>query len=463
MVVYSPKAFSQGFAVPGTIKQVYQGVITLLGKVNWGAFFRVAWWLICATIFLIAVPGMRPDTQSTTFQALGQAREYLFNFVEWEAGALADKGLNATLQPQKYLEEEARSQFVRDYLVLVGEIRELDSQVEAIYVDPAVDNPEVASADLREQRDALRAEQQEKQALAEAIIQAQVSELLVDNGFGVTGQVLPPVTIRFAQLPTMLIVSPRDRIERIGAYTLEYGLTVDQREAIEAGVDSEMGVSSLVVPIGGLGFWPAMLYETSNLPYVFEVAAHEWTHHYLTFYPLGFNYGVTPELYTMNETVASIVGTEIGWAVLDRYYPDLAPEPPDYTPQETSSTEPATPESPPVFDYRTEMRETRIRVDELLAEGKIGEAESYMEARRQVFVANGYQIRKINQAYFAFYGAYADQPGATGSDPIGPALRELRYYSESLHEYVTLVRGLTRFEEVQAILEERRTGGGQGG
>ena len=72
------------------------------------------------------------------------------------------------------------------------------------------------------------------------------------------------------------------------------------------------------------------------------------------------------------------------------------------------------------------MHATRVHVDELLADGKVAEAETYMEARRQVFVDNGYFLRRLNQAYFAFYGAYADQPqGAAGEDPIGAAVRQL--------------------------------------
>ena len=72
------------------------------------------------------------------------------------------------------------------------------------------------------------------------------------------------------------------------------------------------------------------------------------------------------------------------------------------------------------------MHTTRVTVDALLAAGKINEAESYMEQRRQLFVQNGYTIRKLNQAYFAFYGAYADVPGgAAGEDPVGPAVRAL--------------------------------------
>ena len=73
------------------------------------------------------------------------------------------------------------------------------------------------------------------------------------------------------------------------------------------------------------------------------------------------------------------------------------------------------------------MRITRVNVDKLLAENKIGEAGAYMEERRRFLWDNGYHLRKINQAFFAFYGAYANQPGgAAGEDPVGAAVRDLR-------------------------------------
>jgi hypothetical protein len=102
------------------------------------------------------------------------------------------------------------------------------------------------------------------------------------------------------------------------------------------------------------------------------------------------------------------------------------------------------------------MRLTRIHVDALLAAGEVEAAEHYMEERRALFVANGYQIRKLNQAYFAFYGAYADEPGAGGSDPIGPALRELRYYSVSLYDFVAQVRWFKSFGEIEEALMDAR-------
>jgi len=84
----------------------------------------------------------------------------------------------------------------------------------------------------------------------------------------------------------------------------------------------------------------------------------------------------------MNETAASIAGKEIGRAVMERFYPEqqsLLP-PPAPTPAPGS-----TPPPPPDFDFRKEMHTTRLKVDQLLADGKIEEAETYMEARRQVF------------------------------------------------------------------------------
>ncbi len=72
------------------------------------------------------------------------------------------------------------------------------------------------------------------------------------------------------------------------------------------------------------------------------------------------------------------------------------------------------------------------------------------------------RIRKLNQAYFAFHGSYADQPGSSGSDPIGPAIREVRYYSASLSEFVSRMRGLTTSEDLFALLEEVRQDGAGG-
>ena len=59
--------------------------------------------------------------------------------------------------------------------------------------------------------------------------------------------------------------------------------------AIEAEVD-KLSVSSLVVDLGGLGIYPSIVANDADLQFILETAAHEWTHEYLAFTPLGFSY-----------------------------------------------------------------------------------------------------------------------------------------------------------------------------
>ena len=304
----------------------------------------------------------------------------------------------------------------------------------------------------------LRAEQRSRQPLAEAIVQEQVASVLVDEGFGVLGQEFPPVSAHFTPLPTLIVISPRDRIENILSLPLEHGVNTAERETIEGRIDAGFDVSSLVTDIGGLAVYPSMLLESSWIVWVTEVTAHEWTHHYLTLRPLGWNYLGAPETRTINETVASIVGRAVGRQVIIRYYPEfieyLPPEPaPEPEPSEDTE-DVGPPPDPPAFDFRLEMRETRIRVDDLLVAGRIEEAEAYMEARRQVFVAQGHDIRKLNQAYFAFYGSYADAAGAAGRDPVGPAVLRLWARSPDLYTFVSRVASITTLEELEVLLAE---------
>ena len=161
-----------------------------------------------------------------------------------------------------------------------------------------------------------------------------------------------------------------------------------------------------------------MVMSTTDLNWLMEVVTHEWVHNYLTLRPLGIHYFSSGELRTMNETTANLAGKELGRALIARYYPELLPEPaPVDLPQTTTPLQ----TEPPAFDFRAEMHATRVKVDEFLATGMIEEAEEFMEDRRQFFWQNGYQIRRLNQAYFAFYGAYADGGGGeAGQDPVGP-------------------------------------------
>jgi hypothetical protein len=141
---------------------------------------------------------------------------------------------------------------------------------------------------------------------------------------------------------------------------------------------------------------------------------------------------------TLNETAATLASKEIG----DRALQAMTGQ--------TGSQEPAPSmaDTPSAFDFNAEMRQTRLRVEELLAQGKIEEAEAYMEERRQVIVAHGYLIRKINQAFFAFHGTYATSPASIS--PIAGQLQQLRERSKSLGDFL---RTVARFGSYQEFLD----------
>lgn len=430
---------------------------------------------IAAVIVLLALfnDGVTTDpTLAGRVSAL--ARNDVFDYVTWEVDALWSKVRQEWFGVHPYLKEDEQREVLFGYLETLGQAQTLEAQIERVYADPSVSDPAVATADLRAERDALRRELAGDQRLVEGIVEEQVSAVLIDEGFGVLGQVLPPVSMHFSELPNALIVSPRDRIEIAAEETL-IPLNVEQAEALEAQIDGELDVSALVVPLGGISLYPSMVEEPDyppdalnlNLARAFEVTAHEWAHHYLLFFPLGLEYESRPETRIINETTATFFGRAVALKVMQRYYPDLsAPVYPSFltSSQTITMSDPAAdppaplvdPEAPEPFDFYRELNKTRVYVDYLLWLGKVRAAELTMEAERRVFVRNGYLVRKLNQAYFAFYGGYQGEPGAGGTDPIGPAIETLQVHSRSLSAWLATMRGITTRDDLLAAAGERK-------
>jgi hypothetical protein len=413
---------------------------------------RTFWRVILALLFVLFVPGngsLPPGDRVERVRAFTRAIE--FNFVMWTLDALAVKAEQLSVGGSSYLSETTQRQIVLDYLDLIRELQTAERGLSDIYADPSVLDPEAASQPLREELQALYRRRATLGPMAESALQRQINAVLAELGLTLGGQTLPPVLYRTTPIPLALVVSPREVIRQDANISIDPGLTIDQRESLEARVDQNLDVSSLVVPIGGIGLYPTMVMHTTDVNWLAEVVAHEWIHNYLTLRPLGLSYFRSPELRTINETTASIAGKEIGRAVIARFYPEHLPPPPP--PPSPEPPEQETPE-PPAFDFRAEMRVTRLKVDELLAEGEIERAEAYMEERRRVFWDHGYRIRKLNQAYFAFYGAYADQPGgAAGDDPVGGAVRALRDRSPSLAGFINRISWIYSYEQLQRMIE----------
>ena len=407
-------------------------------------------------IILIALALITSYSNPSLINDIEKVRTYTrqieFNYLTWMGNAALIKLRSAAIGAPYVFNHASQKEIVTEYLRITQFILEKEYLLETIYADANIIDKEANSISVREELADLYSRQAELAPLAEAVIQEQVSQVLAENSLTTIGQPLPNVWYHSTPLPMALIVSPRDRIEQIANISVDTNLTIDQQVALENNVDEGLNTSSLVVDVGGIGVYPTMVMRTTDLKWLLTVVAHEWIHNYLTLRPLGFLYGETPELRTMNETTASIAGDEIGALVVKRFYPELIAASRLNFELTLVSFGNSQPESfaPPPFDFRAEMRATRIRVDELLAEGKIEEAEDYMEQRRLVFLENGYLLRKINQAYFAFHGAYASSPGgAAGEDPVGPAVRALREQSDSLADFVNKIARMISFEQLQ--------------
>jgi len=321
-------------------------------------------------------------------------------------------------------EEDA---LVRRYFELAADIRALER--EGTEAD--------GLAQARRERDAIEND-------VEEILEGRISDLLRDQGFVMNPPLFsdidlffPPLDFELDRPPKVLAVSPRDRIELDRSYLLAPGLEPEAVAAVESETE-ETGVSALVVNTGGVATYPSVIPELAPYDDIVETAIHEWLHQYLAFYPLGRNYFRGGETRTLNETVANLAGRELSGLFIERYGSPLPPPPPVDTPSD--------------FDFRAEMRALRLRVEELLAQGLVQEAERLMEEKRDEFEANGVYIRRINQAYFAYFGSYADTPSSI--DPIGPKLQRLRDRADSAFEFVRLARGLTSEAELDRLLAE---------
>lgn len=407
-------------------------------------------------------------------------RDVQFDYITWEINALAAKTSQVLWGIQPFMDEARRSQFVRDYMADLAVVQQIEAEIQAIYADPTVADPDHTTAEKRAERDRHRANLRKRQSLAESILEGQVAAVLVDAGFGTLGQLLPPIAMRFTQMPYLLVVSPRDRIERSIELALD-PLPLEDVIRIESRIEQERNLSPLVVPLGGMALYPAMIQESSSIPWTVETFAHEWVHHYFFFFPLGQNYfsgnGVGEAL-TINETTADVFGKEVAQLVLARYYPELIRASTETGIWQTVSIAAQTVQP---FDFGRTMHVTRVTVDKNMAviqvieakvswlrehgdgaranylaersKARIAAVEQYMEQRRMIFIENGYHIRKLNQAYFAFYGGYqaGDRPGVGGRDPIGPAVREIRDLSPNLHEFIVTMRGITTREELLRV------------
>jgi hypothetical protein len=279
------------------------------------------------------------------------------------------------------------------------------------------------------------------EVINQTLLREQIIQVLKENHL----EIIPAVRFRLEDPPYLLVVSPRAKIEYADRELLTPGINPAEMAAIESKIDS-LNYSSLVVGIGGLGAaYPAIVSPEMDTRHIINAAVEEWAHQFLALRPLGSLYLLdclgfrqSPETIVMNECLAGIIADEIGDQVYDRYYKRAG----------QAEVKPAG----GTFDFASEMRSTRRNVDILLNVGEIAAAEQYMEKRRVVFEQNGYRIRKLNQAYFAFHGLYGDDPGAVS--PVYTGLTSLRHRYTTLSGFVNDASAMTGYDQLKEALPQ---------
>jgi len=411
--------------------------------------------LLLLTLFVLSRDSLHP-AEYFGYRTDPFTGPHKFDWGSYEVQTILEKLISRTLgtdQPHG-METELQTRTVREYFEVVAEIGRLEGE---IAIKRAKEGETADVSALQAELDALRAERLKWENLVENIIRQQVEDVLLSQQITLRlpclkDRVMPPVEFEFQSSPDFLIISRRDRIDTIESISLQPDLGLAHVEEIEELTD-QFDVSSLVVATGGVGAYPTVIVENTSLDFAIRVVVHEWTHNYLFFHPLGQHYSDSQELTSMNEIVASMVEEELSLELARRYYPEVYERRIAALAQERA----VGPDRPheDEFSFNAHMRKTRIHVEELLTAGQVEEAEAYMEHRRQKLVEMGYYVRKLNQAYFAFYGSYAAGKGwAAQTNPIGEQMRSLRERSPSLLEFLETVAPMSSYADLLDELSE---------
>ena len=382
-----------------------------------------------------------------------EAAAYRYDLVRWEASNFLSKWIHRLVRtlPWNSVSREERFRRVHEYFRLQSDVSSLKDQLARV-VARSSDATGLEVMGLEAQLEEIRSRRARLRNDVEETIEAVISSVITEEGLSLWGElVFPPVDIRLTEPPRLLVTSPRDRVRRAHEVLLDPDINVADRDRVEDKLLEQANLAALVTGIGGVATYPASVRNDRPLLATLQTSAHEWLHHYFFFRPLGQNLRKTSEMLTLNETMADIAGREIGKRAFEKL--DGVPDPPPFPDQQGRTNETRPDED--AFDFDREMRKTRLRVDELLAEGNIEEAEAYMEERRVFFVDNGVYIRKLNQAYFAFNGTYAES--AASVSPVGDQLHRFRDLTPDLGAFIKGISGISSYSKFLNKLQQLET------
>ena len=373
---------------------------------------------------------------------------FRFNLINWEIEHIFDKwayrccnnkvaGIQGSLQDKKH---------VTDFFALAENIKQVEAEIERML---SIDNKftEEGIKSLRNQLTNLNHEQASLEPHVEAVFEKAITSVLVELEIidSIGPMRFPPVDFAFERGAMLLVQSPKNRIHRLNDILLKPNLDLFSINEIENEVEkSNQENSALIVRVGGLATYPSQVSPLLDPLSTLEMITHEWSHHWLFFRPLGRQWWNGGEIRTINETVADLVAREVGVIAFNKLEIDLVQKRAGLVNSATKNT----------FDFKTFMLDTRLKLETLLDENKIKESEEWLENRRLALSLHGVPIRKLNTAYFAFYGSYATDSRSGEENPIVDQLYRVRLASGSLSGFLDAVSKVTSAEDLKILADQ---------
>ena len=294
--------------------------------------------------------------------------------------------------------------------------------------------------EIRDHTKLLKSKRDSARLIAEKSIEDEITKILKELGVkNKLGIVFPPVDIRLQNIPKVLVTSPRNEIRMIDSVLIDPEISLKERDTIENILFQAYDTSALVDDLSGVATYPLLVDDQQSLRSILQTSVHEWFHVYFFFKPLGWNYWDSREMTTLNETICTLLGEEIGDVIYFNLY-----ETDEHGLIDSKLNHP----NEQLLD---KMRLTRIEVDKLLSEGEINSAEQLMKKTWWELRLGGYRIRKLNQAYFAFRGRYGNSPASISN--IGNQVNVLRENSDKVKSFVNTVSEINDYNEFLDVID----------
>jgi len=381
------------------------------------------------TLLLIAIFIITSNSDYSRQSYLDQATErHNFSIFWWEIKNLPNKWLHLVWEkfPGNKPSDKERTTLIKEYLVTSNKLNNNKQKLTA------------------KEKTKLEKDLKSLRARTEESIESIISNVLIEEELGISFNILiPPTDFKLDSPPDIVVTSPRDKIVFSSSRLISNNLTELEKSEIELLIESNKETSAIVDKLGGLGTYPAFVSDKGSLRNLLQTASHEWLHNYWILHPIGRHMWDSSEMNILNETAANIAGDELG----DIAFQSIGGIITEHSSSTKSSTEYK-------FYLNEILKETRLEVDKLLAKKKIEEAENYMATVTRNLQSKGYPIRKINQAYFAFHGNYADNPSSTSS--IGIELKEYRGYFGNIGQFIKSISKIENYTQFIQILNSKR-------